>query len=86
MTPDAREHDPSPEYLRALIDRSGLSQRAAARQLGICERQMRRYLAPRDVGVSTADAPYLVQFALEALAMRRSAKHITVTRNRPAPD
>ena len=60
MTPDATRHDPRPEYLRALLERAGVSQREAARRIGISERMMRYYLADRP-------APYPVQFALEAL-------------------
>ena len=66
MTPDATLHNPDPAYLRGLIDQAGLSQREAARRLGISPRMMRQYLAS---GVTTAaTAPYLVQFGLEALA------------------
>jgi hypothetical protein len=63
--PDATKHDPRPEYLRALLDRAVVSQRAAARQIGISERMMRYYLAD-DPGAPRA--PYPVQFALEAMA------------------
>lgn len=67
MKPNAAKHDPSPHYLRALVIKSGLSQRACARQIGIGERLLRYYLADE----LTADrrvAPYPVQFALEQLA------------------
>lgn len=67
IRPDAKRHWPRPEYLRALLDRAGMSQRSAARQIGVSERVMRYYLADK-----TADyrpAPYPVQFALEALAL-----------------
>jgi len=67
MRPDASRHDPSPDYLRALIARAGLSQRAAARRIGISERMMRYYLA--DAGTPAhRPAPYTVQYALERLA------------------
>ena len=62
MKPDATLHNPSPDYLRALIEKAGISQREAARRLGVDERQMRRFLA------GDYDAPYPVQFCLEALA------------------
>ena len=62
MKPDAANHNPSPEYLRSLLARAGLTQRGAARLLDIRERQMRRYLA------GDAEAPYCVQYALEGLA------------------
>lgn len=65
--PDASQHNPAPAYLRGLIERAGLSQRAAARQIGVPERTMRQYLADRDASTAT-DAPYPVQFALECLA------------------
>ena len=66
MTPDATKHNPSPDYLRALLDRAGVSQREAARRIGISERMMRYYLAPESA--DHRPAPYPVQFALEALA------------------
>lgn len=74
MKPDAARHNPAPARLRALLERAGLSQVQAARQVGITPRAMRYYLAetgPR--------APYPVQFALECLAgrsapARRAAK------------
>ena len=65
--PDARLHNPDPAYIRELIERSGLSQREAARRIGIGERVMRCYLASREAS-SAQIAPYPVQFALEALA------------------
>jgi transcriptional regulator with XRE-family HTH domain len=64
MRPDASKHDPRPEYLRALLQQAGVSQRAAARQIGISERVMRYYLA------GERDAPYPVQYAIERLAGR----------------
>ncbi|MDE2468791.1 MAG: helix-turn-helix transcriptional regulator, partial [Bradyrhizobium sp.] len=62
VRPDASRHDPRPEYIRALIARAGLSQREAARRIGISERVMRYYCA----GERTP--PYPVQYALERLA------------------
>jgi transcriptional regulator with XRE-family HTH domain len=61
MTPDASRHDPRPEYVRALIERAGLSQREAARRIGISERVMRYYCS------GEREPPYPVQFALESL-------------------
>lgn len=61
MTPDASRHDPRPDYLRALVAASGLSQRAAAQRIGISERVMRYYLA------GDRPAPYPVQYAMESL-------------------
>lgn len=66
MSPDSTKHDPRPEYLRALLDRAGLSQREAARRIGVSERMMRYYLA--DDAADHRDAPYPVQFAIESLA------------------
>lgn len=64
--PDASHHDPRPEYLRALIEKSGLSQVACARLIGVDGSTMRRYLA---TGTTSArEAPYPVQYALEQLA------------------
>ena len=67
MKPDATRHDPRPEYIRALIERAGLSQREAARRIGMSERVMRYYCA----GERTPSYP--VQFALESLVPPRSA-------------
>ena len=67
MKPDASQHDPSPDYLRALVDQSGLSQRAVADLLGVDPRTMRYYLAHED-GKRRAAAPYCVQYALEQLS------------------
>lgn len=64
--PDATKHDPRPEYLRALLDAAGVSQREAARRIGVSERMMRYYLA--DEPADYRPAPYLVQYALESLA------------------
>ncbi len=67
MIPDIALHNPDPDYLRGLIDRAGISQREAARRLGISPRMMRQYLAGGEVATARP-APYLVQFGLEALA------------------
>lgn len=67
MKPNAQNHNPDPDYLRALINKAGLTQKAAAQAVGISPRTMRRYLA-----FANSDnyqiAPYAVQFALECLA------------------
>lgn len=65
MIPDATKHNPSPEYLRALLAVAGVSQREAARRIGVSERVMRYYLAPESADYRPA--PYVVQFALESL-------------------
>ena len=65
--PDATNHDSRPDYLRALIAQSGLSQRACARRLGIDPRTLRYYLQREDHPTYRA-APYVIQYALERLA------------------
>lgn len=74
MKPDARHYNPSPEYLRQLIDRvrdpelmheGKPSQQKIAARLGIPPRTFRQYLTNQE---SHKDAPYAVQFSLEALA------------------
>lgn len=66
MSPDATRHNPDPAYLRGLLQRAGLSQRDAARRIGVSERMMRYYLAPESA--SYRPAPYVVQYAIERLA------------------
>lgn len=66
MTPDATKHNPDPAYLRGLLLKARLSQREAARRIGVSERMMRYYLA--DEAADHRSAPYLVQYALEQLA------------------
>lgn len=63
MSPDATLHNPAPRYLRELLERSGLTQEAAAQRLGITGRALRNYLSESD----PREAPYLVQFGLECL-------------------
>lgn len=65
MKPDPSKHDPRPEYLRALVERAGISQQEAARQVGISYRMMRYYLS---TAADHRDAPYKIQFLLESLA------------------
>ena len=67
MTPDSSLYNPDPQYLRDLLDRAGLSQRKAAEIIGVGERTFRNYLDGR----KESQAPYTVQFALEALANRK---------------
>lgn len=67
MKPDASRHDPRSEYLRALLDQAGVTQREAARRIGISERLMRYYLASESIADRRV-APYPVQYALEMLA------------------
>ena len=66
------------EILRALIGRIGISQRHAARLIGISERQMRSYLA--SPGAATAiEAPAYVQLALEGIMSRIETIRESVT-------
>lgn len=65
MKPDAAKHNPAPEYLRGLLASAGLSQREAARRVGISERMMRYYVSEDEA--SYRPAPYAVQYALECL-------------------
>ena len=67
MKPDPSTYNPRPDYLRALVDRSGLSQRKVAYRIGVSDRLLRYYLAPRDSATFRV-APYPVQFALEVLS------------------
>ena len=68
--PDAEaRRNPCPRYLRLLIERAGISQREAARRVGVSERMLRYYLS--DVDAQTfRPAPYPVQYALEQLCRR----------------
>jgi len=67
MKPDSSLHNPDPRYLRGLLEQAGISQREAARLLGITDRSMRYYLSD-ETSTSWRSAPYPVQFALECLA------------------
>lgn len=58
------EYDCRPAYLRSLIERAGLSQQAAARQIGVDGRTMRYWLADPQ----KQRPPYSAVFALECLA------------------
>ena len=66
MRPEASLRNPSPRYLRGLIEAAGLTQREAARRVGVSERMMRYYLSD----VEFRPAPYPVQYALEQLCRR----------------
>ena len=58
------DYNSRPAYLRELIERAGLSQQAAARQIGVDGRTMRYWLADPQ----RAKPPYTAVFALECLA------------------
>jgi hypothetical protein len=68
MIPDATTYNPDAAYLRDMIAKTGLSQRAAAERIGVSARSMRDYLNP----THDSRAPYPVQFALEMLAQYRN--------------
>ena len=53
-------------YLRGLIEAAGLTQREAARRVGVSERMMRYYLTDAE-SAGYRPAPYPVQFAIERL-------------------
>lgn len=80
MKPNADTYNPDPEYLRQLIDKvrdqdlmhdGAPSQQKIARRLGIPPRTFRQYLTAQ---ASHKDAPYSVQFCLEALAQSGGKK------------
>lgn len=62
MKPNPQTYNPNPDYLRELIARAGVSQREAARRIGVTERAMRFWLTGRP------EIPYTAQFALESLS------------------
>lgn len=74
--PDASLSDPTPERLRELLDLAGLAQAAAAKALGLAPRTMRYYLSS-PTHPQYREAPYTVQYALEALAIEKisSSEH-----------
>lgn len=67
LAPDVAKHNPSPYYLRSLLEQADITQEAAAIALGLGKRVMRYYLSDPSLA-SYRPAPYLVQFALEMLA------------------
>lgn len=68
MKPNSTKHNPDPAYLRGLLEKAGLTQRAAAEAVGISPRLLRYYLTDR--GGDHREAPYPTQYALEMLAMQ----------------
>jgi len=55
----------TPTELRAQLEKSGLSQRAAARELGLDERTMRKYCA------GALPVPLVVELALKWIVTHR---------------
>lgn len=64
MKPNSKHKNSDTEYLHELIDKIGLSQRAAARLIGVNESTLRSYLNPNHDSI----CPYPVQYCLEVLA------------------
>ena len=64
MKPNSRHKNSDTEYLRELIDKIGLSQRATARLIGVNESTLRSYPNPNHDSI----CPYPVQYCLEVLA------------------
>lgn len=67
MKPNVKLHNPDPNYIRGLIEKSGLDHDALSKRLGICTRSIRLYVADLDVK-TRRDTPYCIQYALEQLA------------------
>ena len=67
MMPDVKNYNPDPDYLKSLIVKAGISQREAARRLGVNERLFRMYIADKS-SKSSQNCTYPVQFCLEVLA------------------
>lgn len=68
MKPNAQtSYNPDPDYLRSLIAKAGLTQKAVAELVGVSPRMMRSYLTFTD-NATYQKAPYAVQFAIECLA------------------
>ena len=67
--PDAKLRNSDVAYLRLLITTTGLTQVEICKRLGIKRRTLQRYLSPSRPPALVPD--YLVQYALERLAIRR---------------
>jgi predicted transcriptional regulator len=74
MNFDPTKHNPDPAYLRSLIEKAGMTQAEAARQLGIGSRQMRYYLSPE----KKYAMPYTLQFCLETITRQNSQPVISI--------
>lgn len=61
------QYNPDPNYLRSLIEVSGLSQREIARRIGVNESQFRCYITKKE-NKSYNECPYVIQVCLELLA------------------
>jgi len=63
MKPDASTYNPDPQYLRELLDSTGLTRKAQAKLLGVDQRTIRYWLS------GERQFPYSVQFTLECLVL-----------------
>lgn len=61
MIPDASRYNPSPDYIRGLIQSIPLSQREIARRIGVSDRYIRALVA------GSRECSYPIQFCLECL-------------------
>lgn len=80
MTPDAKNHNATPEYARELFARIGKPQVWVAARIGVGERRIRYVLAgTRDMdGKPVAvSLTYPEQFALEQLAIAAEVMRLT---------
>ena len=71
--PDSTFHNPDPSYIRKLVYKSILidkatSQANVANIIGIDPRTLRYYMQVQGRKEGTPEAPYTVQYALEQLA------------------
>ncbi|QEY23734.1 XRE family transcriptional regulator [Neisseria animalis] len=72
MKPNAQtRYNLNPDYLRDLIEKTGLTRREVAELIGISPRMMRSYLTFTD-NATYQKALYAVQFCLECLVDRSS--------------
>ena len=66
--PDSSRHNPDPDYLRALIALTTLSQQRVADTIGIGHRLLKYYLTTPSDDKESRVAPYPAQYAIERLA------------------
>jgi len=64
MTPDASTYNPDKQYIRDLVDSTGLSQPALGLLLGVSQRTIRFWIS------GGRQFPYTAQFALECLVLQ----------------
>ena len=66
--PNKSFYNPDPDYIRALIEATGLSQRAVAEQIGVSERMIRYYVTRHRDDTKGQKVTYVAQYAIERLA------------------